>query len=262
LQSYSNLAVESWRSFVQEKYRTLDAVNAAWGFSLGAWNEVYPPSGLGPSDGSGDFFKKRKHFSPYGKDFFDWYQDSLLEHGRLVLSKAFEVFDAPGADFAGIDLGAKIAGVHWRAKSDRLAELASGLLRTSDVGWSEDALGHGYSKVIALFKTAGAKRTARLQLHYTCLEKGNGEDGEFAQSEAKSMVFWIGAEAARQKVSLKGENALSGPLASDGAWDNMLDVLQWSSYSGLTILRLGDIADESSLAHRRYKDLISKFEVP
>ena len=262
LQSYSDLAIASFREAVKKKYKAIDALNKAWGFTLKAWTDVYPPSDLGPPDASSGFFARDEHFDSYGKDFFDWYQDSLLAHGEMVLAKAIAVFNDSHAEFQGIDIGAKIPGVHWRSSSDRLAEVASGMIRTSSADWNDDKKGHGYSSLVGLFKKLGDKPDSpRIQLHYTCLEKDNGEDGDWAKSMAKALVFWVGAEAKRQGVSIKGENALAGPLANDKAWDNILNALEWSSYSGITILRLKQVS-EISLARRRYKELISKFGSP
>lgn len=262
LQGFSDMAIADFRDSVKTKYGKISALNKAWGFSLTDWKQVYPPSDLGPPDAGTGFFARREHFSAYGKDYFDWYQDSLLAHGQQVLESAIEIFNDSGAEFIGIDIGAKIPGVHWRSATDRLAEVASGMIRTSGPAWDDDKTGHGYSQLVGLFKDLGDKvNSPTIQLHYTCLEKSNGEDGQWANSLAKALVFWVGAEAKRRGVSIKGENALAGPMAGDAAWDNILDALTWSHYSGITILRVKQVA-ENALANRRYKDLISKFSTP
>jgi beta-amylase len=259
LQSYSAMAVDDFRNWSKSKYSTLENLNRAWGFNLSSWSGVYPPSDLGPPDASTGFFSRGEHFSQYGKDFFDWYQHSLLEHGRVVMERAIRVFNSPGAGFAGIDIGAKIPGIHWRSASDRLAELAGGMIRTSGAAWDDDKTGRGYSPLIRLFKDLGSKTQApTIQLHYTCLEKANGEDGDWAKSLAKALVFWVGAEAKRQNVSIKGENALAGPMGNDSAWDNIVDALTWSHYSGITILRLQQVVD-NPVGKRRFQDLVSRF---
>lgn len=260
-QAYSVPALEGFRKFLAKRYSTLTALNTAWGTKLGSWSDVSPPTDGGPQDGSGPFFSGNHHFAAYGKDFFDFYQTSLLDHGEAVMTAAAEVFNASSAPFKGIGLGAKMPGVHWRSGSDRLAELAAGMLRTSDGGWNSDSLGRGYRPILDLFRRLSlASGSPKIVLHFTCLEKDNGEDGAWANSMAKALVFWVGAEAKRQQITIKGENALAGPLAQDRAWDNMIDALHWSSYVGVTFLRLHSVVD-NGLATRRFKGLFQEFDI-
>jgi beta-amylase len=238
LQAYSGLAKESFREWVRNRHATLESLNRAWSSSLRGWSEVGPPM-----DTQQGFFEKGQHLSPYGKDFFDWYQDSLLGHARRVLKVASEVFDAPASPFLSVDIGAKVPGIHWRVGSDRLAELTAGLLRTSQSNdWNSDREGHGYRSILSAFSSNGLfSNTRRVVLHFTCLEKGNHEGGASVASLAEDLVFWVGAESARQNLRLKGENALEGALGDSAAWGRIRNALQWSHYEGLTLLRLAPL---------------------
>lgn len=240
LQAYSSLAKESFQKWVKARYATIESLNSAWSSGLRSWGEVGPPD-----DTQRGFFEKQQHFSAYGKDFFDWYQDSLLEHAKKVLSLASEVFDARTSPFLSIDLGVKVPGIHWRVGSDRLAELSAGLLRTSRAkDWNDDREGHGYRSLLSVFSANGLfSNPRRIVLHFTCLEKANHEGGPSVASLAEDLVFWVGAESARQNLRIKGENALEGALGDASAWDRIRNVLQWSHYEGLTLLRLAGIVE-------------------
>lgn len=52
-----------------------------------------------------------------------------------------------------------------------------------------------------------------------------------------------GAEARRQGVILKGENALAAGLYHAEGWSNLQQVLRNGNYQGLTLLRLNDIVE-------------------
>lgn len=251
LQSHGRLAVASFRRAMLERYGSLAGVAAAWGVALAREEDVLPPS-----DGEG-FFDGRGAFGAYGRDFTGWYQASLLAHGRAVLGAAVEVFDAPGAPFRSIDLGAKVPGVHWRVATDRAAEVTSGLLRTEDEGeWFDETKGAGYGPIVALFAEVGRLPDApRVVLHFTCLEM---DDDPAVASRAKSLVFWVGKYAHARRVPIKGENALAGTLRGARAWDNMGDALAHGGYRGLTVLRVDDVVGDP-LARARFRELTTRF---
>ncbi len=81
--------------------------------------------------------------------------------------------------------------------------------------------------------------------HFTCLEMADGADGKKAMSLANSLVRWVGAEAKRQGVPVKGENALNFMLPIPQSWDLMRSALalpgQDGVYEGLTLLRINDV---------------------
>ncbi len=203
------------------------------------------------------FFARREHLTTQsGRDFISWYHSSLLRHGELVMSKALAVFATPGAAFSGIDLGAKIPGIHWRVGhrdaqgslvyADRLAEIAAGLIRTLPNDWTA-AQGHGYAHIVSLFARLNrGKALSRVVLHFTCLEMPDGQDLPEVASLAASLVGWVGTAARRQGVPLKGENALGWNLPYAASWELMRSALSIAptrrgDYEGLTLLRSTDI---------------------
>jgi len=243
LQAYSNLAVASFHAFMAQKYGADYTGN------------IDPPND-GSASSADTFFAQQAQYSQYGQDFFDWYSDSLITHGNTVLTQAIQVFDTRGSAFRGIPIGAKIPGVHWRMSIDRAAELAAGLIRTSQNDLNDDSRGHGYEKIISLFSQISAVANApKITLHFTCLEMSDGNGGPSVGSLAKSLVFWVAAEAHRLGVTIKGENALSGAINDDDAWKNISDAVQYGGYAGVTILRMGDIY-QSQIGQQDLQQLI------
>lgn len=240
LQSYGVLAVESFRHAMRDKYGSLERIGAAWGVALAREDDVAPPRD------EGAFFEGGAADSAYGRDFLAWYQRSLLEHGRTVLSDAVSVLGREGAPLRGVDLGAKVPGVHWRVASDRTAEVTAGLLSTADRDdWARPERGAGYDPIVALFAEIGRlPRAPRVVLHFTCLEMEDGEGGPEVASRARSLVGWVGRHAARRGVTVKGENALATTLHSEAAWQRMSDAVAVDDYRGLTVLRLGSVVHD------------------
>jgi beta-amylase len=255
LQAYSPLALESFRAFVEQKYGSVEAASQAWGLRLDSREQIRPP------DDAAGFFQRHDQFSPYGRDFFDWYSESLQAHGKRILSKAIQVFDSPQAAFRGIDLGAKVPGIHWRMTSDRAPELAAGLLQTSDAReWNDDSSGHGYRELVDVFKDADHRpRAPNVVLHFTALEMDDGGGGPDVGSQARSLVFWVAKEAQEEGVTIKGENALSYTLKDPHAWENIEDALANGGYRGLTVLRVNDVV-ENPVAREGFQKLASEFE--
>ncbi|MBX9688585.1 MAG: family 14 glycosylhydrolase, partial [Candidatus Obscuribacterales bacterium] len=257
LQAYSKKARASFQAYIMRKYKDIAGLNKAWGPPLDpAGHVIEPPRNVE------HFFSNKGHLhSQYGRDFFDWYADSLIEHGRLVLKAALDVFAADDSAFKGVDIAAKVPGVHWRMGywrgteielSDRLAELAAGLIRSSLNDWRE-ADGWGYRPLLTLFNQMGkATKNNRLVLHFTCLEMADADGAPGVNSLAYSLVRWVGREARRQGIVLKGENALAYHLNEKACWDRVRSHLDFGgndgAYEGITFLRMGDIL--SSLTGR------------
>ena len=83
-------------------------------------------------------------------------------------------------------------------------------------------------------------------LHFTALEMPDGVDSNMgAKAMPYTLANWVGQEAQRQGIPLKGENALGGNLAGDNAWNILASHLklpgQPGYYQGLTLLRLSDV---------------------
>ena len=270
LQAYSKMAVADFQKFVVERYGNLKAIRQAWGRTRYVPKRV---SDIKPPVDADRFFEQRDHQgTTYGRDFFDWYRDSLIRHGDRIMTAAIETFTADNSAFRGIALGAKIPGIHWRigssetgelVLSDRLAELNAGLIGVSRADWERDQDGRGYRPLIALFRSLGAKAyPTPVNLHFTCLEMDDNQDPD-AQSMAKSLVRWVGQEAKRQSVPIKGENALGWNVPKESSWDHMASHMAGKGnplgyYDGLTILRMSDVA-ASAMARERYEEIIRRY---
>ncbi len=246
LQAYSDLAKEDFKFYVLGKYGNWAGVEKAWG---GKVVNIEPPVNVDA------FFNDKIHTNTmYGKDFFDWYNQSLIKHIHNVMGSAFEVYNNNGP-WQNTDIGMKIPGIHWRIGtnaggnvylSDRLAELTAGMIRTSGNDWDSDALGHGYRPLLSGIKELTSLPGGnRLMLHFTALEMADGQDGHMnAKAMPYTLANWVGAEARVQGLRLKGENALGGMLQDSASWDRMASHLslpgQDGYYQGLTLLRLND----------------------
>lgn len=268
LQCYSRLAIRSFEQWALKKYGTHEGIDAAWGTSTAKGQKVQPPTNVA------EFFGRSDHRKiQYGRDFFDWYAQSLREHGRTVLRKALAIFSAADSPMKGIDIGAKVPGIHWRTGKkqgnkvilgDRLAELAAGLIQTSGDDWDSDDRGRGYRPLMKLFKDLQGGEN-RLVLHFTCLEMPDGEGAERnANSVARSLVNWVGREAQHQAVPIKGENAVAWNLPIRASWQRMTEHLALPGspgfYHGLTILRMSDIA-EGEVAREETQKMVEKIQL-
>ncbi len=249
LQSYSELAVRDFRDTTLRKYRNLRGVNAAWGTSFASRDEIAPPA-----DAEAFFTGGAYRDSTYGRDFVDWYNGSLVDHGERMLET---VVRALGRDFAGADIGYKVPGIHWTMTNPvhpRATEVTTGLIQTSiDVDARET--GRGYQRIIDLANRVDV-RGRTVALHFTALEM---DDQDYAPqySLAKTLVGWIGQYAFDAGVELKGENALAGGLYSDQGWDNIHDAFDTWGYLGLTVLRMSDVSE--GLGAERYALFIDKY---
>ena len=248
MQSYSPLAVTSFQQWAVAKYGTIAGVNAAWGSSLSSSSQIAPPSNAGLFFSSGDY-----RTTTYGKDLIDWYNKSLVDHGERMLDT---VLAALGSSFPGTEIGYKIPGVHWSmtGPTPRAAEVTAGLVRTS-VDMNATNTGRGYENIVGL-----ANRVVHVGrgviVHFTCLEF-NDENYAPQYSQAKTLVGWVGAEAGRQNVKIKGENALAGGITSNSGWDNVTQALDNYPYIGMTVLRVGEVA--SGTGATRYSQFIQKY---
>lgn len=248
LQSYSDLAKADFKDWVMKKYGDFDGVNKAWG---GHVENIEPPVDADA------FFNNKVHTdTQYGRDYFDWYNGTLINHIQGVMGTAFDVF-GPNSAYKNSDIGMKMPGIHWRIgtnagdhvlMSDRLAELSAGMIRTSDSqDWASDEKGHGYRPLISGIKQLSSLPGGdRLMLHFTALEMPDGQDSNMnAKAMPYTLAEWVGREAHRQGIRIKGENALAGTLQNPDSWNIMSShlklAMQSGYYQGLTLLRLGDV---------------------
>lgn len=265
-QAYSGAALADFRAYVLSKYHDLAGVNAAWKDSLGGspltdGAQIGPPDDREPSHGRATGFISRDDDvrTQYGRDFIDWYNQSLVDHGRRLLDAAIATFVA-GA-FKSTPVGLKMAGVHWQmmdtAAHPRAAEIAAGLIQTSIGNLKEEGRGFGYENILNMI--ASYRGRAKINFHFTCLEKDDMEwDGSsHAFSLAKTLVFRVAQSAANRGLIIKGENALDGGVTSDHGWDNIWNAFHWAAYTGLTVLRINAVTTDSDVGQRRYRDFIA-----
>jgi hypothetical protein len=244
----SPLAIRSFQQFAVAKYGSVSGVNSAWGSSVTSQSQIEPPSDTAYFFSSGDYRNIQ-----YGKDLIDWYNSSLVDHGERMLNT---VITALGTSFPAAKIGYKIPGVHWSMSgaTPRAAEVAAGLVRTS-VDMNAANTGHGYANMVNL-ATKFANTGREMVLHFTCLEF-NDENYAPQYSQAKTLVGWLGAEADRQGVAIKGENALSGGVTNDTGWNNINNAFDNYPYIGMTVLRVGEVA--SGTGTTRYAEFIQKY---
>ncbi len=252
LQAYSDLAIADFTRFAKQKYGSLENLNQAWNTTLSDWYEIRPPD-----DAPGFFYRKDYLYTQYGEDFSEWYNQALLDHGTFMISLTIE---AIGGHFPNMPVGIKIPGVHWLMSSPdlpRAAEVTAGLIPTNiDIGSDDTA--HGYAPIIEKIKQMSSEKHGTI-LHFTCLEMDNKNQAP-DYSLAKDLVFWVGNGAGARNLIIMGENALSGGITNDEGWNNIDNAIRWSSYQGLTTLRIGNLEDNGGLGFRRYQQLINDFK--
>tara|TARA_R110002126_G_scaffold15570_7_gene63719 strand:+ start:1448 stop:2857 length:1410 start_codon:yes stop_codon:yes gene_type:complete len=248
-QAYSTLAVADFSRAMQQKYHSIAALNLAWQTEFRLFSQLAPPANADTFISSGAAYN-----SAYGRDFTHWYQQALLAHGRRMLDTALAAFSN---ELAAIELGFKVPGIHWKMATvdyrRRSAELAAGLISTAQPFCKDN--GYGYSDIVGL-AARYANEPRGVVLHFTALEMDDNPAGP-GHSLAKTLVGWLGAEAARQQVPLKGENALAGGVTTQQGWNNIDAVFSDSHYRGMTVLRLAQVTD-GGLGQRRYQQLIKR----
>ncbi|RBY75267.1 beta-amylase [Geodermatophilus sp. TF02-6] len=249
LQSYSPLAVRDLQQWALRRYGSLEAVNAAWGTAYTSVDQICPPQDADAFFAGLDYLDTQ-----YGRDFVDWYNGSLVDHGERVLRTVVRTL---GEDFPEADIGYKVPGIHWSMTNPahpRAAEVTTGLVQTS-VDLDSWATGHGYQRIIELAdRFDGGPR--EVVVHFTALEMDD-QDAPPAYSLAQTLVGWIGDYAFRAGVELKGENALAGGVRSDEGWDDIEEAFEQWGYLGLTVLRIGDVS--SGTGADRYARFIKTY---
>ncbi len=249
LQSYSPLAIKDFQRFALKKYRTLRGVDAAWGTSVPSTDAIAPPADAGAFFTTGAYRNSR-----YGRDFVDWYNGSLVDHGERMLTT---VIRALGNDFGEAKIGYKVPGIHWTMTNPvnpRATEVTTGLIQTS-VDVDARSTGHGYARIIDLAHRFDRSRRD-VVVHFTALEMAD-QNYPPQYSLAKTLVGWIGQYAYDSGVALKGENALQGGVQYDFGWDQINDAFDTWGYLGLTVLRMRDVAEGTGA--RRYEQFIEKY---
>jgi beta-amylase len=238
LQCYTNAAKNSFRKYLQEKFSDIGNLNQALRTNYSSFRDIEPPN---PSQDV-NFWTHRKQYSEFGKVFFDWYQDSLIQAGRATLDVARSVFLAPDSPFKHVRLGAKIPGIHWRAGSDRAAELTAGQIRSSKIAYQNGGNGdpansdEEYRPILGTFLPGD-------RVHYTALEMSDGND--LSTNLPASLARTVGRIGRQLGLDMRGENALPDGLGDPRTWDNMYRALTEYGFNGITLLRGNEILADS-----------------
>jgi len=251
-QSYGVRAVNDFRNWVVNKYGSINGVNQAWGISISNNTDINPPADANFFINQGDQYN-----TAYGRDFIRWYHNSLIGHGNRMLDNADAALTG---GFASTPLGFKIPGIHWKMgtpdNTKRSAELAAGLL-PSDINLDTDATSYGYDSIIGV-ASAYNNKARDIIFHFTALEMNNDNNSP-QYSLAKDLVFWVANGAAKQGVVVKGENALAGGVGSNNGWNNIENAFSFASYTGMTVLRVGDVTSGGT-GQFRYSKFITDFK--
>ena len=250
-QAYSSLAVNDFQQSMQAKYGDIAKLNSSWQTTYTSFDQLKPPFDGNEFIASGSYRR-----TAYGRDFIEWYHQSLMAHGRRMLDAAH---DALNSSFGSIPVGYKVPGIHWKIGTNdmtaRSAELAAGLIH-SDWPYSESN-GYGYNNIVALAKHLGG-RGRHVVLHFTALEMDDNPTHP-SYSYAKTLVGWLGGEAKKQGVEIKGENALAQGVWHARGWHNIEEALRNHHYSGLTILRITEVTGDK-LGRKKLENIIKTFE--
>ncbi|WIA44381.1 hypothetical protein OEZ86_007152 [Tetradesmus obliquus] len=187
--------------------------------------------------------------SEYGHFFLSWYSGLLVRHARRVLGAAADVLNKPGRPRmlkavreceAGhvmyefqpvVQLGAKLAGVHWWFKSRaHAAELTAGYYNTRDRD--------GYAPIIQVIAEFNGR------LSFTCVEMRDCEHPPEGRCSPQGLLQQVLECAERYGVPLAGENALQ--RYDEHAFDRIAEsafgrTARAGRLEQLTFLRMGDL---------------------
>ena len=256
-QAYSTAARADFIRYARTKYSNIVRLNSAWKTTYTNFDQVSPPDDGSPIDGRAQAFVLANHHidSQFGRDFIDWYHQSLIDHGSRMLDAGIKAFD--GA-FSSIEIGLKIAGIHWQMSDNapfpRITEMTVGVIPSS-VDISLRDTGYGYGKIIDMIASYKNKRA--IALHFTNLEGDDRDiiDTKHAYSQARTQVNYVARAAKDAGITLKGENAMSLSVEDEHGWDNInLSVIE-NTFHGLTVLRLSNVTD-NAIGQKRYQQFI------
>lgn len=245
-QAYSRPAREAFRKWAMEQEHN--------------WTEHYkdtpyrirPPFGHLPGEvgiNSGNFGKSRAdkfaeeklHTKEgYGKDFIEWYHQSLLNHFEKLIELANSAFSD---NFANITFGIKIPGIHWQWENTeipRYAEITAGIISyTNNIksGYNLEFSVSGYEKLFESVQRKSAEIKRNIFVHFTALEMENEAN---KTSMAEALVMTVAETAKKYGITLCGENALqevSSPY-DIRTWEQISKLFDTGMFSGFTLLRL------------------------
>ncbi|WP_395340019.1 family 14 glycosylhydrolase [Ningiella sp. W23] len=251
LQAFSEAALEKYREYLSTKFASIEDLNASWNREYAGFSSISPSQ----VELEHAFAHAMHHQAGPIRDFIDWYHHSLIMHGEKMLSTGDAALQ--GA-FSNIPLGFKIPGIHWQMSVQggmrRSAEIAAGLIPFQPYSIDNH---FGYSSILTMAQQFATSTQRPLIVHFTALEMDNNTEAP-AYSRAKTLVAWLGQAAHAKGLTIKGENALAAGVHHKAGWQHIDTALREHHYSGLTVLRLGDVTS-NPVGHKEYTRLISSF---
>ncbi len=238
---YSTAALSSFRAYLRDRYRSVEALNEAWNLNFKSFDgELAPQMPQEPAS----VFLQNARGSRYYRDFMDWYSATLVtgvNRGLKALSLAWTGrIEAIGPLFA-----IKVAGLHWQRlnpSSPRATEIAA-----------------GYERYEPLFFAA---REWQVGITFTCLEMEKTNDAGYPRySDPPGLVNEIIDVAKRMNVKISGENALEfghpAPLRTVRRIVEAQNAL--GGFHGFTFLRWHQLVSESGALTdfaREYQEIL------
>eukprot|EP00871_Galdieria_phlegrea_P002121 jgi/Galph1/290/GphlegSOOS_G5129.1 len=179
------------------------------------------------------------------KKFLEWYSNKLLLHGERILERACKVFsfwierqDENEPISSALELGCKIAGIHWWYKTSyRPAEAVAGYYVAEEFNF--------YEKIVHLLRKYHAT------FIFTCFEKRDDWEKSFAKCSPESIVKETWSCASRINLPYAAENALE--MNYDEEYEEVIRKVSWGAdrkykLSCFTLLRLSSDLSTIGLA--------------
>ncbi|MCK5782710.1 MAG: family 14 glycosylhydrolase [Flavobacteriales bacterium] len=248
LQCYSDLAIDSYKTFCKNKYLEIEILNQHWKKEYRSFNDIEV------STPQNNFINEKNYSSDtIAIDFSEWYNESLLTHGTKMLTMMDEVFSDNG--FKDVKIAFKVAGIHWMISdpvSPRLPEIVSGIIK-SHKGIS--SLNHGEYKE-SFNKIIPEHLRHRIVIHYSGAEKVNRFDKEYSHGE--DLSTWIRNACHDIDVECVAENSYPGGLYSHEGWNQIeRNLFGNSGFDGLNIISLRHILNNNELGKQRFIKILN-----
>jgi len=244
LQASSALAQDSLRTWLKGKYQTIEHLNQSWGTSYQNFSELTVLTKTPEVDA---LFNGQVQ-SQKGKDFFEWYNGSLLQHGRLLGKLATKVFHSVGSAYLKSPLAIKIPGLHWHFHT-RYPLLTAGQISTAD--WAKEK-GFGYLRTFREFfqELRTTHPHSQWTGAFTAAEMGGNPHHAPFFSGAFELADGIGHLADQFGIAFTLENALASNLYSQESFNILTQHLRnHPQFKGVTLLRLHDVLHSDPAKH-------------
>ncbi|KAJ3176673.1 hypothetical protein HDU85_006844 [Gaertneriomyces sp. JEL0708] len=250
IMAYNDAAVASFQNKTLAKYGgSLANVNAAWGAALTSTSQITPPCDTvsssnvvpicrGQAVGTG-FWTNNGWKSKFGQDFFDWYEDEIVDWGVELVHVAKDSFKK---HFPSTDIAIKIAGIHWQyfnPNEARSAELCAGY--------------KNYDKLISAISRAGATIT------FTAIEQNDERNAPF-YSGALTLAKEFYGKCKKLGARCFAENALAIHPSEVYKYNNMREIMYVNGVEGLTYLRYTNLIDGGRDSMKLFTQYVSEMD--